>query len=82
MTGVSSVPAATRSRPPGWRDPRILLGVVIMAASVLVGAGLVRTSEDTVAVVVATRDLPAGADLATADVVVRLVHLDVGLADR
>src|SRR5699024_7184933 len=33
-------PAAVRLRRPGWRDPRLLLGVVLVAASVALGSSL------------------------------------------
>ena len=35
--------------PPGWRDPRLWIGVAIVAVSVLVGALVLGTSDDTVA---------------------------------
>ena len=44
-----AAPAATRSRPPGWRNPRLLLGLVLVAASVVLGAPLMATADDTVA---------------------------------
>lgn len=57
---------ATRARTPGWRDPRIVVGVVIVAASVLLGARLMASADDTVGVWAVERDLPEGASLGTA----------------
>lgn len=61
------VPPVTRSRRPGWRNPRLLLGLLLVAASVLGGARLLANADDTVAVWTSTRDLPDGATLAEAD---------------
>ncbi len=76
-----SAPPARRATRPGWRDPRIIVGVLIVALSVLVGAALLGSGEDTVAVWSARKDLPAGARL-TADVLQqRAVHF-ADSADR
>lgn len=42
--------AASRPRGPGWRDPRLWIGVVLVAASVVGGARLLAAADDTVAV--------------------------------
>lgn len=60
-------PRAVRSRPSGWRSPRVLLGVVLVAGSVVLGARLLAAADDTVAVWAVTRTLPAGATLDEAD---------------
>ena len=79
----TAAPRATRSRPPGWRNPRLLLGIVLLAASVLVGARLMAAADDTVGVWVVARDLPAGATLADGDVERRQIRFpDGGTADR
>ena len=44
----TEVPRATRSRRPGWRNPRLLIGLALVAGSVLVGARLVAAADDTV----------------------------------
>lgn len=62
-----AAPPVTRSRRPGWRNPRLLLGVLLVAASVLGGARLMAGADDTVAVWTSTRDLPDGATLTEAD---------------
>jgi Flp pilus assembly protein CpaB len=77
----NGVPAAVRASRPGWRDPRILLGVALMAVSVLAGAWLGRTADDTVPVLVAAHDLPVGVPLDASDVTIRRVHLSGHVAD-
>ncbi len=62
-----SVPRATRSRRPGWRNPRLLLGIVLVAGSVVLGARLLAAADDTVGVWAVVRDLPAGATLQAGD---------------
>jgi len=39
-----AAPHATRSRRPGWRNPRLLLGIVLVAGSVILGARLLATA--------------------------------------
>ncbi len=58
---VAAVPRATRSRRPGWRNPRLLLGIVLVAGSVVLGARLLAAADDTVAVWAVAADLPTGA---------------------
>src|SRR3954462_10271945 len=70
----TDVPWAVRSRRPGWRNPRLLLGVVLVAASVALGARLLSAADDTVGVWALTRDLPAGAVVDQADVERRQVR--------
>ncbi len=60
-------PRAVRSRAPGWRNPRLLLGLLLVAASVALGARLMAAADDTVGVWAVRRDLPAGATLRSAD---------------
>ena len=56
----SAVRRAVRHQRPGWRDPRILVGVVIVAASVLAGVKILTAADDTVAVWAVRSDLPSG----------------------
>jgi hypothetical protein len=65
---------ATRSRPPGWRNPRLIIGLALVAGSVLLGARLLAAADDTVGVWAVTRDLPAGAALDPADLERRQVR--------
>ena len=58
---------ATRGRRPGWRNPRLLLGIVLVAGSVLLGARLLAAADDTVSVWAVARDLPSGAALDQGD---------------
>ena len=75
-------PAATRSRPPGWRNPRLLLGLVLVATSVLLGARLLTSADDTVPVWAVSRDLPVGATVTGADLERRQVRFpDESTAD-
>ncbi len=72
-------PAADRVRVVAWwRRPRLLVGLLLVAGSVVAGGRLMSTADDTVAVWVAARDLPAGATLAAGDVEPRRVRF----ADR
>lgn len=61
------IPAATRHRPPGWRDPRLWVGVALVAASVLIGARLLAAADDTVTVWGAAQDLAAGDTVEASD---------------
>lgn len=74
-------PAAPRLRPPGWRDPRLALGIVLVAASVGLGVVVVDGARSTVEVYAAARELVPGAALTAADVTVVAVAAD-GTADR
>jgi hypothetical protein len=81
-TPETEVPAAQRSRRPGWRNPRLLLGLLLVAASVVVGARLMAAADDTVGVWAVAHDLPAGAALDGGDVVRRQVRFpDAQTAD-
>lgn len=71
---LTSPPAARRAGRPGWRDPRLVLGVLVVAVSVLAGASLLGTDEDTAAVWSARKDLPAGTRLTVDLVRQRAVH--------
>ncbi|GAA1918763.1 flagellar protein FlgA [Nocardioides lentus] len=70
----SDAPAATRARTPGWRDPRLWIGVLIVAASVVLGVRLVGGADDTVAVWAVGEDLGVGDTVAPEDLVARRVR--------
>ena len=72
--GISDTPAARRAAAPGWRDPRLWVGVAIVAVSVLAGAWAFGSSDDTVPVWAATTALPAGHRLTADDLTVRRVR--------
>lgn len=74
--GITDTPAARRVTSPGWRDPRLWLGLAIVAASVLVGALVLGSSDDTVPVWAAADPLGAGRVLTADDLAVRRVRFD------
>lgn len=79
----NSAPAATRTSRPGWRDPRILLGVSVMAVSVLLGTWVMSSSDHSVVVLALRRDLPAGATVTATDLQSERVRFSDGaVADR
>ncbi len=73
-TGPSS-PTAVRWRRPGWRDPRLLVGLVLVAASVALGSWAVGSAGRTVPVLAAADALVVGRPLADQALVVRRVQL-------
>lgn len=68
------VPAATRVRRSGWRDPRLWVGVLIVAVSVLGGARVFAAADDSVAVWAVAADAGKGARLDADDLVTRRVR--------
>ena len=70
---MSATPAQ-RVRRPGWRDPRLWIGVVLVAGSVVAGARLLAAADDTVQVWAAATDLGAGARLTEEDLVAARVR--------
>lgn len=60
---AASSPPALRGRRPSWRDPRIAVGVLLVAGSVLLGARVLAGADDTVAVLAARGPLVAGQPL-------------------
>lgn len=78
----TAAPPAQRSRRPGWRNPRLLLGLLLVAGSVVVGARLMAAADDTVGVWAVARDLPAGATLGQGDLERRAIRFpDAPTAD-
>jgi hypothetical protein len=68
-------PPAVRLRRPGWRDPRLLAGFVLVALAVALGAWAVSAAGHTVPVMAATHALVPGDVLEAGDLVVREVRL-------
>lgn len=68
-------PAAQRRQAPGWRDPRLVAGVLVVAGSVLLGSYLFARADDTTLVWAARRALPVGATLSAGDLETRRVGL-------
>ncbi|MBO1750898.1 hypothetical protein J4G33_03690 [Actinotalea sp. BY-33] len=73
--GGAPLPSAVRLRRPGWRDPRLLVGLVLVALSVALGSWLVATAGRTVPVLVARDALVPGSTVQTEDLDVRQVRL-------
>src|SRR5690349_1797373 len=76
--GLTDVPPAVRSRPPGWRDPRLWIGLLIVALSVVGGSQLLASADDTVAVWAVSEEAGPGAALTEDDLVVRRVRFADG----
>ncbi len=77
------MPPAARTRTPGWRDPRLWVGLAIVAASVVAGARLLAAADDTVTVWAVAADMGQG-DLVTDEdlVATRVRFADEGELDR
>ncbi|WP_017936036.1 hypothetical protein [Nocardioides sp. Iso805N] len=71
---TTSPPSAVRATRPGWRDPRLWIGIAIIAACVVVGVRVLGAADDTVAVWSVKADAGAGATLSRADLEVHRVH--------
>ncbi len=76
-------PTAARSRQRSWRDPRIVVGVALVALSVLVGARVLARADETVAVLAARVPLSSGQTVRADDLTtVRLRFASGRDADR
>ncbi|MGZ4445964.1 MAG: hypothetical protein ACXVW4_04045 [Nocardioides sp.] len=71
---LGEAPPATRAATPGWRDPRMWVGVLIVAVSVVAGARLVASADDSVQVWAAAGDLGPGDRVQADDLVARRVR--------
>lgn len=65
-----------RATSPGWRDPRLWIGIVIVAASVVVGARVLAAADDSVAVWALRSDAGPGEHLTDDDLVEHQVRFD------
>lgn len=74
-TGLPDPAMARRLRPPSWRDPRLLVGIALVLASVVAGALVVSAVDNTVPVYAAARPLAAGDALDVGDLAVVSVRL-------
>lgn len=72
----SSSPPATRVAQPGWRDPRLWIGVLLVAGSVVLGARLLAAADDTVAVWAFAEAQGAGAEVTSDGLVATRVRFD------
>jgi hypothetical protein len=76
-------PAATRTRRPRWRDPRLVIGVAVVALCTVLGARLVGGADDTAEVWAARGALHEGQPVVSSDLVRRQVRFtDQADADR
>ncbi len=81
--GDLASPPASRLRRNRWRDPRLWLGVVLVLASIVVGARILAAADDTVAVWVLDVEGTAGMDVGDEDVRPVDVHFgDASDADQ
>lgn len=71
-------PAARRLSAPSWRDSRLLIGVLLVLASVVLGALAIGAADNRVGVWAAKADMTAG-EAVTED---KLVRVEVQLGDR
>jgi len=82
-TAPATSPIARRQGRAIWRDPRLVVGVLIVAASVLLGARLLAHADDSVAVWALRHDLAQGSPIGPDDVVPRHIRFyDAADADR
>lgn len=75
MSSSPQPPASIRHRPVGWRDPRLIAGVLIVAFSILGGAVLFAQGDRSTVVWAVRRDIASGATLTKADLESRRVGL-------
>jgi hypothetical protein len=69
-------PQAHRLRRPSWRDPRLLVGLLLVLGSVTAGSLVVAAADNTVPVYAATRPLVPGESLDPASLTVLHARLD------
>jgi hypothetical protein len=69
-------PRAARLGRPGWLDPRLLLGVLLVLVSVVVGAKVVAEADDTYPVWAVSHDLGPRSSLVAGDLVVKRVRIE------
>ena len=74
--GAPPAAAARRIQPPSWRDTRLLVGVLLVLASVVAGALVVARADETAPVYAAARVLTPGTVLTQGDIAVVAVRLD------
>lgn len=72
--GAPAPPPATRVARPGWRDPRLWIGVLLVAGSVVAGARLLAAADDTVTVWALADDRGSGSPVVAADLEVQRVR--------
>ncbi len=78
--GTTAAPVAARLRRPGWRDPKLLAGVLLIAGAVAFGSWVVSAAEATSPVWVAREALTPGDVVGADQVAVARVRLDAAEA--
>lgn len=76
VPGAATPPPAARLRRPGWKDPRLLVGVVVVGLSVALGSWAVSSASRTVAVYAAGTPLTPGTTVGAAEL--RTVEVRLG----
>ena len=76
------VPAASRSSSPGWRDPRLWVGIVLVTGSVVAGARLLSGADDMTSGWSASADLVSGQTLTADDLTAIRVRFDEGADEQ
>ena len=80
---AADMPPALRSRAPGWRDPRLWIGIALVAVSVVVGARVVGGADETVSMWALRTDKAPGDVISVDDLVATRVRFaDPDDADR
>lgn len=79
--GKDDAPAAGRAAAAGWRDPRLWVGIALVAASVLVGVKVLGGADDTVKVWAVRSDMALGQEVGENHLVARRIRFD-DAADR
>lgn len=72
---MSDMPVAGRLRRPGWRDPRLMVGLLLIAVAVTAVTGIVRSADTTAPYYAAADTLTPGTVLTRDDVVVVQVRI-------
>lgn len=81
VDGTAPPRAARRLQRPGWRDLRLVVGVLLVLLSVAGGLRLVASLDDTTPVYAATRDLLPGQPVGEDDLVPVPVRMDDQLSE-
>ncbi|WP_299165969.1 SAF domain-containing protein [uncultured Arthrobacter sp.] len=75
MDNAVSTNAPLRLRKPSWKDPRLLIGILLVCVSIVGVIALVESADKTIGVYAAREDLPVGAEISEEDLSVVPVRL-------
>lgn len=73
-TDATVTPPARRAARSSWRDPRLVIGILIVAISVLTGTTLFNSADDAVSVWAARDNLSSGSPVETDDLATREIR--------